>query len=86
MPAPGDELIAARPLFRALAALFCLLELWAAVGLCGVVINEPPAGSDWLIVLVGFASIVPGVAASGFVAVTGRGPRWLLKWVRARVV
>jgi hypothetical protein len=80
-----DKLIAARPLYRALAGLLCLGEVGVVAGMCGVVIYEQPSGWDWLIVAVFFAAGIIGTGAFGFVAIKGRGPRWLLKWSKARL-
>ena len=77
-----DKLIAARPVYRVLAGLLGLGSALVVNVACGAVIYEKLSGWDWLFVAVFFAAGVFGTAAYGFVAVKGRGPRWLLKFNR----
>jgi len=71
--------IAARLPYRLLAALFALLGAIACFGTVKAVIVEHPTRLGLAMILPMLVGCAIGTLAAGFVAITGRGPLWLLR-------
>ena len=74
--------IAARWPYRVLAALFALLGAIACFGAIKAVIVERPSRLDLALIFPMLVGCVIGTLAAGFVAIKGRGPLWLLRFMR----
>lgn len=77
-----DKLIAARPFFRVIAALNCLIGLYATIGLIVVLCREHLSGWELFVVAILGAVAVLFTTICGFVAIKGRGPSFMARFAK----